>query len=200
MSFRNFRITTKPVFGETTVSLWIDHVIEDEDLSLYILYDDFINFMKQHFPEEYQYINTIRTQMGGYGTKEYKVISQLESEEFPLEKFVIKYWEINEDKLKYWIDFYEKLFDDPELMKKIVDKSTALQHFHNTFPSISNSEVLDEFEQHISKFWTEKYPEIIETDADDIRKFSEILSKYTLNFGMDMINHVLYIRAKLYED
>ena len=200
MSYKNFYVEINRDLGDAHVILHIEYQSEEDVIPFFLTYHEFMKYMEQYFPDEYQYINTIRSQMGGYGTKEDKVIEQLEAEQFPLKKYLSHYWETHTDKFNEWSNFIKNLKSDPQAAEKVAQMGNKLRDLVTSAPSIPNSEVLDEFERHVSKFWTEKYPEILQADADDIRLYSEILSKYILNFGMDMINHVLYIRDKLTED
>jgi hypothetical protein len=194
--FTEFQIELLEDFGDPVVFFKCFYVSEDSRTYFSTVYAHFFRFMVNNYPDEANYISKIRQSLVGYGTKEDQVVAILQEENFPLEKYAFAYWEAQMDvveaeieRQKSWILINQKT--DNALQKHA---AAVVERLKPKFTPIKQSQLYDELEQAVASFFVDKFPEIINTDAEEIITFKKILSKYIQNLGLDMVNHIHKIR------
>jgi hypothetical protein len=197
MQYFNFHTHTNIDLGDPFVSFRIEAKNEDGHAYLITSLHPFRSFLKINYPNEAQYITDIRNSMTGYGPKEDKVLAKMEEENFPLEKFVIAYFDARPNMIRTEMDREKAYKADPTIAQKLQEKSKSI--FANMpldFQFIAQGVMFDQLEQKISGHLVDQYPEILNGKPEDIIEFRDILLTHIPKLGSAVIDLVEKIRMR----
>ncbi len=201
--YKNFRIDCHADFGDYHTTF----IIEAHDeygygimiTSLYHLR----KFLRTHFPEVGNYIDSIRKSIGGYGSKENKILEVLEEEGFLLEKYVVSYFNSDPEKVRQSIKHQtESRKNNPngnkeaakklEEMDSLIDKSNTIQ--------IMGGDLMDGVEQAVVSYLVETFSEeLLNGDPEDLLKLEDIFSRKIPDLCDPIIELLYQIRERKYD-
>ena len=194
-TYTDFKIQNYESFGDDNITFFIYAHQNGKKAYIFLIYDHFIHFLEDHFPQEAQYVKNIRKSLGGYGMKEKEVVDILLEEEFDFQKYLIAYIESEENLVEEEIERQNRIHSQPqrqEQIKQSLEKLDALKP-HNP---IKTSKFLDDLEKAILNHLLSQYPELTEGEPEDIKKLQDIFIRTIPNFGEKIIEHIYQIRDK----
>ncbi len=188
--YKNFDISCVNMFGNYHIMFVITPFYKGKYALMMVSFTDLLKFLAKYDPEKATYINTIKKQISGYGSKENIILERLQQENFPLELCVIQYFKEHQKDVLEMIDLQSKnhiLETSTEDAKKEVKETLKIwQEDHSSF---NKGEFLDELEQTIVSYLIEVYPkEMNNFEPDDYQKLSTVLSCQVPQIGEIIIN------------
>ena len=150
-------------------------------------------FLAQHFPEKAAQIRKARNAIGGYGSKENKVLELLQKEGFPLEECVVQYFDADPDKVLRLIKRQSEGRKKDELGHEGARK--RVQRAINVWARDQSDFVMDDFvdelEQSIVGYLMDKYPnEMDDFEPEDYKEMNKLFSRHIPEISVQLIDHI----------
>jgi hypothetical protein len=146
--------------------------------------NEIFNFIKKTDFPAYQYIQKVRSDIGGYGPKHSKMFEVFEQEGFDMDRFLMVFANSFEDDMiaqhieKFQIKNNEGFNRAMKTLKEIATPNYIQENLKiNNF-----TEAID---QKLHELTLEFYPEFFEKDIEYLNKYKSLLIDTTLRFVLD---------------
>lgn len=170
--------------GHDTITFYLDVVKEGQAYYGLITYRHIYKFCQQQLPDTGQYLTGVRNNITGFGPKETKVWAMLQAEEFDMEPLLYQFLAANPG----WLmprKTKPMTREQSEKLNKIVED---LGDSANTMRDGNIREIafMDKLLEDLTAMVQEYYPEIFESDPEDILELENILVKNIQNLASDL--------------